>query len=292
MVLIIAASLVFLYLHLRNAVQVKSIDFYVNPELVTEAQTPIDIVIVVDAGIPVAVEVASDLRIFADDLELARVSVPAQKVGRGLSELLAGVVLNNMLLDDVWYRHLARGESSDLRVEGGVRIGIAAFSVKIPVSYTHRVETRIFPFEKRLDREYDLQPFGKVVVRDVRIELKDVTQRETRLKAYVTIENELTAQLYVKGLEFRLVTERGTVIAEGEQIGEALIARGERGTIDFEIVIDNTRIPKLWYEHIRNREKTTVIIEIWLRVEVMGVKARLGPLMIPREVETNIFKYR
>jgi len=168
--------------------------------------------------------------------------------------------------------------------------------VRVPVKYTATIKTNIFPIEQELNREYDLALLGKVIVRNIKVELNNITPYETYLKISITIKNDLRmVPLYTKGLIFRIRTQGMTILGTGEQEGVKVIAPGETDIIVFTIIINNTKIPMLWYEHIKNKEKTTIYIETWLKVEITGTTTELfkeSPLRVSTEFKTNIFKYK
>lgn len=100
---------------------------------------------------------------------------------------------------------------------------------------------------------------GKVIVRSIEGEFESVTPYETNPKASLTIENELRrVPLYIKGLVFRIRTHEMTVLGIGEQVNAKAIAPSETDTIIFDVTMDNANIPKLWYEHVKNKEKTII----------------------------------
>jgi LEA14-like dessication related protein len=87
----------------------------------------------------------------------------------------------------------------------------------------------------------------------------------------------------------------GTNLCFGEQEKPKSIAPNEADTIVFDITVDNTKIPKLWVEHLRSEERTTINVKVWLKVDVAGRSIELFkeyPLTVSTELKTNIFKYK
>jgi len=270
---------------------------WVDPERVTESSTPIEAHVSVDNSFPVSVKIDSGvLKVVLGGLVLVNVDIPSQEVKQGSSVLVVNAVLDNTLLDDFWYRHLSSGEKSDLSIEGDLRVSTPAGTLDIPVKYLSTIETRIFPVKQELNREYDAGPLGKVVVREVTIELAEVTPSETRLKTSLTIENKLKAiSLYVNWIVFDVRTGGGLVLGSGELEAPKSIAPGKTDIVVFNMVLDNTKIPKLWVEHLRNKENTTIKICIWLRVTILGSSVEIfkeNPLTLTTEFKTSIFKYK
>jgi LEA14-like dessication related protein len=282
---------------LKGAVSVTGVELYVRPGDVSEANTPIEARISVDNSFPANVRIErGSLAISLSGLRLANVDIPAQEIRQGHISLAANVVIDNALIDDFWYRHLSQGEKSDVSIDGNITVNTPVGSVGLPIRFSTAVETKMFPVEQQLNREYDVGVLGKVVVRKAVVKLVNVTPYETRLRADITIENSLKAiPLYVNGIAFGVKTGGGTVLCVGEQESPKAIAPGETDTIAFSITIDNSKIPKLWVEHIRNREETKINVEIWLKVKVADKTVELfkeNPLTISTELKTNIFKYK
>ena len=270
---------------------------WVDTERVTESSTPIEAHVSVDNSFPLSVKIDSGaLKVVLSGLVLVDASIPSQEVKQGSSVLVVNAVLDNTLLDDFWYRHLSSGERSDLAIEGSLRVSTPICPLSIPVKYTSTVETRIFPVKRELNREYDAGSIGKIIAKEVTIEIAEVTPSETRLNASLTIENELKAiPLYVNWAVFDARTGGGLVLGSGELEAPKLIAPGETDTVIFNMTLDNTKIPKLWVEHLRNREDTTIKISIWLRVTILGKNVEIfkeNSLTLTTDFKTSIFKYK
>jgi LEA14-like dessication related protein len=296
-VVIVVIGVAYYFLFRGGVVNITGVELWVDPERVTESSTPVEAHIGLNNNFPVSVKIESgNLRVILSGLPLVNVEIPAQEVRSGSSVLVVKAVIDNTLLDDFWYHHLSGGERSDLFIEGGLRVSTPIGPLDIPVKYASTVETRIFPVKQELNREYDAGLLGKVVVKDVTVELTEVTPSETRLKASLTIENKLKAiPLYVNWVVFDVRTGGGLVLGSGELETPKLIAPGETDTVVFSMVLDNTKIPKLWVEHLRNRESTTIEIRIWLRVSILGNNIEIfkeSPLTLITEFKTSIFKYK
>jgi len=300
-IIVIIAGVVAYYFFFRGrfggVVSVTGVELYIRSGDVSEAQTPIEVCINVENSFPVSVRVeGGSLAVILSGLRLADVSIPAQEVKQGRTTLIVNAILDNTLLDDFWYRHLSQGEKSNMFIEGSIRVGTPIGSLELPVRFSNIIETKIFPIVQELNREYDVAILGKVVVRKAVIELVNVTPYETKLKALITIENDLKAlPLHMSGVVFSIKTGGGNTLGFGEQETPKIIAPSEIDTIVFSVTIDNTKIPKLWVEHIRNMEKTIVNIEIWLKVKIAGKELELfkeHPLTVSTEIKTNIFKYK
>jgi LEA14-like dessication related protein len=281
----------------KGVVKVTSVDLYTKPSEVTEALTPIEVRLGVENSFPATVRIeGGSLKVLIDDLKMAEISIPAQEVKQGSSVLVLNAVLDNALLDDFWYGHLNRREKSNVSIAGGIKVGTPVGAVELPVGFSSPVVTRIFPISQELNREYDAGLLGKVVVKRLVVELVGVTPSETKLRASITIENDLKAiPLYVRGVVFDIKTGGGVVLGRGEQERPKSIAPGEVDTIVFDVTMDNTKIPKLWVEHLRNRERTTIIVEVWLKVDIAGRSLELfkeHPLTVSAELRTSIFKYK
>jgi len=281
---------------LEGVVTITSVELWLSPEKVTEAATPVEVHISVNNSFPVSVRIESgNLRVVLSDLTLILVSIPAQEVKRGIATLLVNAILDNTLLDDFWYSHLSSRERSDMSIEGSVKFLTPIGVLEMPVKYSSAIETKIFPIERELIREYNAGILGKVVVKKLTVELAEVTPSETKLRAYITIENDLRIPLYINWIVFDVKTGGEVILGTGEQETPKSITPGEIDTIIFNIVINNSKIPKLWVEHLRSREKTTININIWLRVNIAGVGIEIfkeNPLTVSTKFETSIFKYK
>ena len=299
-IVIVAGGLIY-FLSFKNrgsgVVNITSISLYVDPGQVTELETPIEVHVGVYNTFPVNVNIKEGkLSLTIAGLDLASIDIPGQEIRKGDNDIVLNTVIDNTLLDEFWYRHLSNGERSNMTLNGYIVFDTPVGGVKIPVRYSKVIQTHMFPVEKELNREYDLGVAGKIVVEKIEVTLANITPSETKLRASITIRNELKhIPLYVRGLVFRIKLPDDTILGSGEQQGTKSIAAGETDTIVFNIVLDNSKIPILWYKHIKNREDTKIIVETWLKVNVAGKNIELfrdNPLKTTIEFKTNIFKYK
>jgi len=277
-------------------VKLTGVDLYIRPSDVSEVQTPIEIHLSVANSFPATVKVeGGNLAVLIGELRMGEVNIPEQDVKQGSATLVFKAILDNTLLDDFWYRHLSRGERSNVSIEGSVKVSTPVGGIELPVKASSLLETRLFPISQELNREYDAGILGKVVVKKMVVELIGVTPFETKLRSSIMVENGLKTTLFVKGLIFKIETGGGTNLCFGEQEKPKSIAPNEADTIVFDITVDNTKIPKLWVEHLRNEERTTINVMVWLKVDVAGRSIELFkeyPLTVSTELKTNIFKYK
>ncbi len=276
-----------------GAVRIVEYSATVYPREVTEDETPIHLTLVVESELPVGTRVGGELGLFFDGLKLASITIPEQSLDPGTNELEVTVILDNALLDEAWYRHLKNNEKSTLVIEGFIEA--TKHRVKIPFKYTTRVSTSIFPYTVVVDKKYDLGALGTVTVEKAVVKLGEARLTETVFNVEVYVKNNLRVPLVVKGIVFEAVLRDGTVIARGEQEEPQTIARGETGRLLFRVILDNGKIPLIWYKHLKNGEKTEVDLRIWLRGEVAGRQVELlekNPVIVKIIVETSLFKHQ
>ena len=272
-----------------GAIRVKEYKFHVDPREVTRDKTPVHVVLKLENTLP-DIQVGGKMSIEVDGLPIASINIPKQLIRHGESSLELLVTIENTLLDELWYRHLSQGEKSQLRVKGYLEATRAG--IKIPIDYSDEIETSIFPYKKDLDETIDLGVLGKIVVQELRAKLGKITPEKTWIDASLRVKNELKTPLVVKGITFAIRLADGTTIAEGSQASPVTIARGEEDDIPFHVVIDNTKLPTIWYQHLKNNEKTVLVVNIWLEAEVAGKKVELlkkHPIEAEIVIETDLF---
>ncbi len=281
----------------RAAINVSSIELYVDTSTVSEEETPLEIHISVQNSLPFDVSIlGGNISAHFAGLRILSIKVPGNHTIRGFttSTIILDARLNNSLVDDWWYRHLSMEECSQLALAGFLEIGSPAGSIILPVNYGSTIETSIFPLEIELNRVYDLSLLGEIAVKSIRIELVNVTRSETTLKATITIRNELVVPLYVNGVVFTVKLSDNTVIGCGEQYVPAYIGSGGEGLLVFNFKLENNKLPHWWYLHVKNRERSTIRINTWLKLRIVGRTVELfrdSPLEVNMEIETSIFKY-
>ena len=281
----------------KDTVNVVEVKLYVDTKKVTEVKTPIEIHVGINNEFPVNIKVKSgDLSLITNDLSLVKIIIPSQEIKRGYSVIVVNAVIDNMLMDEFWYRHLRQGEITNVKLQGTLILDTPIGGIEVPISYSKLLKTNMFPKKQTLNKEYDLGVVGKIIVKSIKMDLAGVTPSETEIKAYLTIENKLrNIPLYINGLVFRLKLPGEVILGSGEQEYRKLIAPGETDTIAFNIILDNSKIPTLWYRHVKNKETTNIIVEVWLKVKVAERTIELfkkHPLTITIQFRTNMFNYR
>jgi len=276
-------------------VKVKEVRFVVDPAEVTEEETPITVEAVVFNGFHVGATITGGaLEVYFNDVKAADVEIPAQAIGRGDNVVRALVILDNDSLKDMIYTHLAQGEESTVRVKGSISVAVGPLERSINVDVERVFATSLFPSEVEVGKAYEV-PGGEVVVESLSLSLAEVTRDYVLVDAALTVYNDTVEPLYVGDLAYAVEhVESGVELASGRVTERVLIAPGERGRIPFTVKVDLDSVKPVWVAHIKNMEKSTVRLTIWVSIELAGLRIdvlRLAPITLESMVETSFFTY-
>ncbi len=114
-----------------------------------------------------------------------------------------------------------------------------------------------------------------------------VTQQETEILTTAVIENPNPVSIPIKAIEVN-VYMNGIKLAYGGASDISLPAK-ERSKIEIKTVIQNKNLPEWWYTHIKNGEKSTVLIEGKAHVSLLG-KDITFPFKAEREIKTELLR--
>ncbi|MCE4611076.1 MAG: hypothetical protein F7B17_03800 [Desulfurococcales archaeon] len=277
--------------------RVEGVTLYLDPDSVTPDSVPVLVVVdlVNNTGLSVRVDGGS-IEVYLNDLKIAVTEIPTQDIKAGETEIEAEVTIDNKLLDELVYTHLSSGEASNLKVSGEVSLGLGPLTVPIPIKYSTSVETQIFPVTVEVGKSVDLGFLGSVVVESARIELAGVKPDMLDLTVYVKVRNDSRIPVVIGALGFGIYHVEAEVdVAEGYVEGVNIVKPGESIEVPVPVTVDLTKIPQIAYHHLKNGERSTIRISIWISLDVEGKRVEVGreaPLFVERTVETSFFEKR
>lgn len=281
-----------------NVVRVEGVDLYAVSGKSTPDTTFIEAVIRYSITAPnmVSLDVGGgELNVTTNGEKLLTITIPPQKVGGGTHEFKVTGYLSNSEISRWWVTHLRRGEETNVSVDGYVSIGLAGRYVHVPVHYSTKVKTHIFPARETLNKKVSLGPLGSVTIKEVTVTLESVSEESTKLKAVISVENDLKVPIVLGNVAYSVTLPDGTKVAEGYVKGLITIPAGSERELTVPVSIANNAIPKLWYFIVQGKGKANLTINAWFRLSYGSRTVDIlknHPIRIEVTVNAPIMKFK
>ena len=277
--------------------RVEGVTLYLDPDSVTPDSVPVLVAVSLVNNTGLSFRLAGgSIEVALNDQMVAVTEIPAQEIRAGESGLRAEATIDLKLLDELVYTHLSSGEVSSLNIVGEISLGLGPLTIPIPIRYFTSVETQVFPANVEVGKSINLGLLGRVVVESARIELKGVEPDRLDLTVYVKISNDSRIPVVIGAVGFSIHhVEAGVEVAEGYVEGVNVVKPGESLEVPVPVTVNLTKIPQIAYHHLRNGEKSTIRLNVWLSLDVEGRRVEVGrdaPIFVERIVETSFFEKR
>ncbi len=207
--------------------------------------------------------------IFVNDIKMAtgRLAKPVELKPRRNSTVRVSTFIDNTKIPDLWVSYITNNETLHVEVKGEALVKAFGLTFHVPIRFTrdYRPEP---PLEERLDvnepHNVTIFPNGTyITVERVDTSWGEVSQETTVLIHNITIYNPNNIPIALTEMNYTAVVN-GLSIAEGEQPVNVILGRKERRWLLVYTYIDNTLIDDWWVSHVRNGERSTVEITIYL----------------------------
>lgn len=258
---------------------------------VNNSTTEIRTNVTVDNPNPVGVSLGGlrvDYTIEMNDVAMANGTKEGLSIGTGNSRLGFATYLDNAKIPRWWYRHVDRGERTNVVVDADV-----SHSTFGSTDFQRRdsIETDIVSaFDSTETREINAdRPF----VEDPVLYLNEtagsfgdgVTPEQTPLDLDFTVYNPKAYPYAITEIGYTIEMNDVTV-GNGSTRDEQVLAPQSTSTIEAQTVIQNENLDRWWVTHLENNEVTDLYIDFYVVVDpdVPGVD--------PVRIDSDQFDYR
>lgn len=230
------------------------------------------------------------LDLYMNELRMATGSTEEDleiKAGQETSILLTSY-FDNGKIPDWWVSHLKKGEKSDVKIEGGVVFDLGTLGeYRFPFERAQIIETDLLEkLNIEEDKTYSVGPVS-LTMKSLSSSWGKVTHDSSEINHRAVIHNPNPFPIPVSGIDYEI--KMNDVLVGGGTTHNPVILKAMADTIiPFTTEIDNKMLDEWWVTHIQNNEKTTLLTEIQLVVEVQDTEYKFTLTREEKEFKTDL----
>lgn len=198
--------------------------------------------------------------------------------------------MDNDRIPEWWASHVARGETTTVRITSTVTAGVGGLRLSTDgPTRTRTVRTDLLaPMQS--DRTRSVTAFGRTLltVESTDARWGSATVERTPLIASATVTNPTPVPIPITDVGYT-IRMNGVRVGEGTLDRRVVVPPGATRTVRTRAVIDNARLEQWWVSHLRNDETTDLSVDFHATVEYAGTEYRipLDALSYDRTFETD-----
>jgi len=186
-------------------------------------------------------------------------------ISSGEDTLTISTVIENERLKDWWVTHIHNGEKTQMKIKYNLVFSILGFDLRLPFETSDYFETEIISQLSSVDFKG-----GAKAVEIKKMDFRwDVSNEITSIIVSMDLKNNIPAEIPLKFVKYRMKMN-GIEMSEGEVSGNTSIPPLGQKNLKLDIAIENSKIPGWWVTHIKNNEKTTVLIDMQIGMKING----------------------
>ena len=204
----------------------------------------------------------------------------------GTSEVRVSSRLDNAKVPTWWARHLNRDETSTVESVTTTTADIGFTTVDVPTEDANSTTETDLLAEMNTDDPQSIDSDGQTyfIAESTTVEWGQATTQVAPLDAQSSLRNQQPGPITIQEIDYD-VSIGDVTLANGSQPDGTTIGPGERGTIDLQIDLNNSRMDEWWVSHVRNGEQSTLAVDVTATIEV-GDETRTVPLSMFSTNET------
>ncbi len=204
--------------------------------------------------------------------------------------------MDNNKIPDWWFTHIKNGEHSEVNIQGTAYFELLGQEISFPFETSQEINTNLLGSasmkntiqESKEDEGFieKLKPKTPVIEK-IEHSWGEVTPAETEIISKITIYNPNIFPIYTSGIDYKIYMN-GIEMARGQTVKRVEIPTKSRSAVVVSTKIDNSKLAEWWVTHITNGEKTDLVINGDIILDVKVTKIRLPLISYSKTISTNI----
>ncbi len=183
------------------------------------------------------------------------------------SKVVISTKINNSKIPEWWISHIRNGEKSNLMVKGYVVFDLKFTTFKLELPKIERVIKTDFLSGIKGEKEtFNLGPF-KVTANVENAKWGSVNEKHTQIIVFLNVKNENSVPIYVSKTHY-VIDVNGIELGEGYNNVSMMIPPKTSKTVPIIFDIKTQKLKDWWVSHIKNGEKSVVLVKIKPYVEI------------------------
>ncbi|AIF69962.1 hypothetical protein PAP_07865 [Palaeococcus pacificus DY20341] len=194
------------------------------------------------------------------------------------------IVIDNKKAVEALKAHIKNNENSEIKIT----IEASLFGISLKKELTQNVETDIL---SALNIQTESE--NAVILQTPAVERVDSrwgeVDEDITIYSDILVYNPNSFPLPVRGLEYSIDIDEYNV-AQGELLEGVTIPAKGRETVKVKTILNTELLPKVWAQHIKQGERSTIGVKLYIKTTVLKKDIRIKLLDYEETIETNILK--
>ena len=216
---------------------------------------------------------------------------PASLQSKANTTIILSTKIDNSKIPKWWVSHIRNGEKTQVLLKGSITFDLKVMDFEWPFEQKSTVKTDILSGLKfeNVPLNLDLKLTSIRLYANVTSYWGNIGDDSTEIVHNVVLYNtHRLLPVVVSGIAYD-VYMNNIKVGEGEEETSVLIPPQSSTTFDMTTVIKNTLLDDWWVSHLKNGEKTKVVVQYYLVLKVKGFEVVRIPLeKMESEIQTNI----
>jgi LEA14-like dessication related protein len=245
----------------------------------TEVRTTIDIVNDNDEAFTNLLTLSIDQRTTLAGVTVTNGSEQVSDLPQGSGQVEVVSTMPHDTVPEWWAAHLRNGENSTSRTElsGEADIGVTTLPLELQ-NRESRIETALLADlndDSARDVRSDETGQRLLTVHSTTAEWRNVSAEEATIHVEADLENEnQLASVTIKELDY-IIDINNVTLADDRAPQSHTLDPGERRTVTFTLVLDNSKMAEWWPTHIRRGESSELDRQVTATVDTDGDEERV-----------------
>ncbi len=211
------------------------------------------------------------LTLYMNGIEMGKGhAIKAEIPAHSESTLVIAIDLDNYKIPEWWVSHIRNGEKTVMTVKGYLLFDLKLFEFKYPISFTNEIETNILSaISTKKPERISIDGLTSVVLKSIESHWGNVNDRWTEVVSIADVYNPNPYPIPVISFDYT-ITMNGILVGKGSEDLNTVIPPKSDAKLTLITKIDNDKLSEWWVSHIRNGERSVVVIEIKPKVKIAG----------------------
>lgn len=214
-------------------------------------------------------------------------AIKAEIPANSESTLVIAIYLDNNKIPEWWVSHIKNGEKTDIDIKGYLVLDLKVFDFKIPIEFSNSIKTDILSSVSLSKPEIiSVDGLASIEVRSVKSHWGNVNDKWTEIVTIADVYNPNPFPIPVISFDYT-IKMNGILVGNGSENLNTVIPPKSDSKLTLITKIENDKLKDWWVTHIKNGEKTTVVINIMPKVKIAGKEIKFTLTKQTFEIRTS-----
>ena len=185
------------------------------------------------------------------------------------STVVMVIYLDNKKIPEWWVSHIKNGEKTTMDIKGYLVFDLKVFDFKVPLEFSNLIRTDILSSLSPKPETVSIDGLAKMTIRSIESHWGNVNDRWTEIITIADIYNPNPYPIPVISFDYT-IKMNGITVGNGSEDLNAVIPPKSEAKLTLITKIMNDKLKDWWITHIKNGERSTVVLEIKPKIKFAG----------------------